>query len=140
MRIRIAPKSLKRVKEKLRQISRRSSGRSLEQIREQLSPIIVGWVNYYALADARKHMQRLDEWLRRRMRQICWKQWKTPKNRYQKLRERHVPSYWAKLNAGTSLGVWRLSNSPWIHRALSNAYWQDFGLKSFLQQYNLRHT
>lgn len=140
MRIRIAPKSLKRLKAKLRQVSRRSSGRSLEQIREQLNPIIRGWVNYYALADAGSHLQRLDKWLRRRMRQIAWKQWKTSKNRYQKLRERGVPSHWAKLNAGTSLGVWRLSNSPWIHRALNNAYWRDFGLESFLQQYNLRHT
>ena len=109
-------------------------------IRDKLSPYIVGWVNYYALADGRGHMTRLDEWLRRRMRQIHWKQWKTPKNRYANLRRLGVPQYWAKLNAGTSLGVWRLSNSPWIDRALSNAYWRNFGLKSFLQHYDLRHT
>lgn len=118
----------------------RNRGRSVEVIRDKLNAYLIGWVNYYALADGRSHMQRLDEWLRRRMRQIRWKQWKTPKNRYQKLRELGVPGHWAKLNAGTSLGEWRLSKSPWLHQALSNAYWQDFGLKSFLQQYNFRHT
>jgi hypothetical protein len=85
-------------------------------------------------------MKRLDEWLRRRLRQICWKQWKIPKNRYRNLLQLGVPPHWAKLNAGTSLGNWRLSKSPWLHRALSNGYWQRFGLKSFLQHYTLRHT
>ncbi len=140
MRIRIAPPSLKKVKGKLRQLTRRNSGRSLEMTRDELSPYIVGWMNYYALADGRKHMIRLDEWLRRRLRAIRWKQWKTPQNRREKLLALGVPEQWAKLNAGTSLGEWRMSNSPWLHRALSNAYWRDFGLKSFLQQYDLRHT
>ena len=108
--------------------------------RDKLSPYIVGWVNYNALANGRGHMARLDEWLRRRMRQIRWKQWKTPKNRYHKLRALGVPEYWAKLNAGTSLGDWRLAKTPWLHRALNNAYWRDFGLKSFTQHYDLRHT
>ena len=112
----------------------------METIRDGLNRYIIGWVNYYALADAQNHTTRLDEWLRRRMRQIHWKQWKTPKHRYEKLRTLGVPEYWAKLNAGTSLGEWRLSKSPWLHRALSNAYWRNFGLKSFLQQYDLRHT
>jgi len=85
-------------------------------------------------------MTRLDEWLRRRLRQLCWKQWKTPKNRYHNLRKRGVPPHWAKLNAGTSLGDWRMSKTPWLNLALNNAYWQRFGLKSFLQHYTLRHT
>ncbi len=121
-------------------MTRRNSGRSLEDIRDTLNQYTVGWVNYYALADARGHLQRLDEWLRRRLRQLCWKQWKTPKNRYRNLRRLEVPEHWAKLNAGTSQGDWRLSNSPWLHRALNNAFWQTFGLKSLVQQYNLRHT
>ena len=121
-------------------MTHRNSGRSLEMIRDKLAPYIIGWVNYYALADGRSHMVRLDEWLRRRMRQTRWKQWKTPKNRRENLLALGVPPYWAKLNAGTSLGEWRLSKSPWLHRALDNAYWRSFGLKSFVQQYNLRHN
>jgi len=114
--IRIAPKSLKRVERRIRQITRRNSGRSLEMIRDELNPYITGWVNYYALADGRGHMVRLDKWLRRRMRQICWKQWKTPQNRRENLLKLGVPEEWAKMNAGTSLGDWCLSKSPWLHQ------------------------
>jgi hypothetical protein len=121
-------------------MTRRNSGQSLEVIRDKLNAYITGWVNYFALADAQGHMTRLDKWLRRRLRQMGWKQWKTPKNRYQNLLRLGVPPHWAKLNAGTSLGDWRLSKSPWLHRALSNAYWHVFGLKSLLQHYTLRHT
>ena len=62
-------------------MTRRSQGRSIEEVRDELNPYIRGWVNYFALADARAHMQRLDEWVRRRLRQVLWKQWKTPANR-----------------------------------------------------------
>jgi group II intron reverse transcriptase/maturase len=138
--IRIAPKSLERVKRRIRRITRRNSGCSLEMIRDEINRYITGWVNYYALADGRDHMARLDRWIRRRMRQICWKQWKTPQNRRENLLKLGVPEKWAKMSAGTSLGEWCMSKSPWLHRALNNKYWYDFGLKSFLQQYNLRHT
>jgi len=121
-------------------MTRRHSGRALATIRDELNRYIVGWVNYFALADAQGHMKRLDEWLRRRLRQMCWNQWKTPRNRYKNLLRLGVPPHWAKLNAGTSLGDWRMSNSPWLHRALSNARWRNFGLKRFLQLYTLRHT
>ena len=66
------------MKRKMKQMTRRNQGRSLEEIRERLNRVIIGWVNYYALADGRMHMACLDERLRRRMRQIAWKQWKTP--------------------------------------------------------------
>ena len=86
MRIRRARRSLGRIKCRLRQETRRSRGRSMEETLERLSPMIVGWVNYFALADAKGHMERLDEWQRRRLRQVQWKQWKTPRNRYRNLR------------------------------------------------------
>jgi group II intron reverse transcriptase/maturase len=139
-RLRLKVQSLERMKRKMKQITRRNQGRSLEEIRDRLNPAIVGWVNYYALADGRGHMARFDEWLRRRMRQIAWKQWKTPRNRYENLRARGVSEYWAIRAGGTSLGIWRLSKSPPVHHALNNTYWQEFGLRSFLEQYQIRHT
>jgi RNA-directed DNA polymerase len=75
-----------------------------------------------------------------RLRQYLWKQWKTPANRYQNLRALGVSEFWAIRAGGTSKGVWRLSASPPLHRALNNVYWQDFGLESFLQRYLLRQT
>jgi hypothetical protein len=104
VRIRIARKSLERVKRRIRQLTRRNQGRSWCEIKTRLETYIRGWVNYYALADAMKHMTRLDEWLRRRMRQLAWKQWKTPKNRRRNLRTRGVSEYWAKRVGGSSLG------------------------------------
>jgi hypothetical protein len=118
----------------------RSQGRSIEEVRDKLNPYIRGWVNYYALADAQAHMRGLDEWVRRRLRQVLWKQWKTPANRYWNLREGGVSEYWAIRTAGTSKGYWRLSASPPLHKALNNAYWQELGLESFLHHYQLRHT
>ena len=140
MRIRIARKSLGQVKRKLRQMTRRSQGRSWYEIRERLETYIRGWVNYYALADARGHMTQLDQRLRRRMRQLAWKQWKTPKKRRQNLLARGVPEFWAKRAGGSSRGCWRMSKSPPVQQALNKAYWQNVGLPSFLDQYQLRHT
>ena len=128
------------MKRKMKQMTRRSQGQSLEEIRDRLNRVIIGWVNYYGLADGRVHMVRLDAWMRRRMRQIAWKQWKTPRNRRENLRARGVSEYWAIRNGGTSLGTWRLSKSRSVHHALNNAYWQQFGLESFLERYELRHT
>jgi RNA-directed DNA polymerase len=138
--IRIAEKSLARMKQKVKGLTRRNQGRSWEEIRDSLRRAVTGWVIYYALADARTHMVQLDEWLRRRMRQLAWKQWKRPRNRYRNLKARGVSEYWAIRAGGSSLGPWRMSLSPPVHQALSNAYWHKAGLVSFLEQYQLRHT
>lgn len=140
MGIRLAPRSIDRITHKIRHLTRRNVGRAIEQIRDRLNPVIIGWTNYYALADARGHMDRFDEHLRRRLRQIVWKQWKTPKKRYRMLRAAGVAEYWAIRTAGTSKGYWRLSASPPLHQALNNAYWERLGLKRFSSQYQLRHT
>ena len=128
------------MKRKVKGLTRRSQGQGWTEVRAKLRRAVVGWVNYYALADAQNHMEQMDEWLRRRMRQMAWKQWKTPKNRYRQLKARGVSEYWAIRAGGTSKGVWRLSNSPPLHQALSNDYWRRVGLVSFTQQYQLRRT
>lgn len=140
MGIRIDAQSIDRITHKIRRLTRRNTGRSLEQIRNSLNLVTVGWTNYYALADAKGHMKRLDEHLRRRLRQVVWKQWKKPKKRYQNLRALGVPEYWAKRAAGTSKGTWRLSASPPLHKALNNSYWERMGFRAFSTQYELRHT
>ena len=140
MGIRIAAQSLTRMKRKVKKLTRRNQGNGWEDIRDNLRRAVTGWVNYYALADAQTHMTAMDEWLRRRMRQLTWHQWKTPKNRYQRLKARGVSDYWAVRAGGTSLGPWRLSKSPPLHHALSNEYWRRIGLVSFTHQYNLRRT
>jgi len=140
VRIRIARRRLERIKRRLRQETRRNCGRSIGEVLERLSPVIVGWVNYFALADAKGHMERLDEWLRRRLRQVMWKQWKTPRNRYRNLRALGVSEFWAIRAGGSSKGCWRMSASPPLQQALDKAFLHSLGLKSFLKQYQLRHT
>lgn len=140
MGLRLAQRSLDRISRRIRQLTRRSGGQSLEQLRDRLNPVITGWVNYFAPANMKSPMLRLDEHLRRRLRQVVWKQWKTPANRYRNLRALGVSDFWAVRTAGTSKGCWRLSASPPLHQALDVAFWQQLGLNSFLQHYLLRHT
>jgi len=138
--IRINPASLKRLRSKIRTLTRRHQGNSLEAIRDQLNSLIIGWVNYYGLSDDESVMRSLDSWLRRRMRQICWIQWKTDHQRIQRLLELGGSEKWAIPSGSSQKGAWRLAKSKSMHMALNNRYWFDFGLKSFVQQFQLRHT
>ena len=140
MGIRIARHALERIKRKVKKLTRRNVGRSWEEVRDNLKRSIIGWVNYYRLVDSRKHMIALDKWLRRRMRQLAWKQWKTTRNRYENLKKRGASEYWSKRAAGSSLGCWWMSASPPLNNALSKAYWERVGLVSFVDQYLLRQT
>ena len=129
------------MRRKVKKLTRRTQGDSWLEICGRLRRAVVGWVNYYALADARGHMTHLDGYMRRRMRQLIWVQWKTSKNRYQNLRRRGVNEYWAIRAAGTSKGPWAMSLSPPIHKALSNGYLERVKLVSFRKRYDkLRRT
>lgn len=138
--IKVSVSSLKKVRHKLRQLTRGNGGRSVETIRDKLNAYIIGWTNYYGLTELPSQLKDLDGWLRRRLRAIRWKQWKTSKNRRQNLEALGVSQYWAIRAGGTSKGAWRVSASPPLHQAMNNAYWRNIGLKTFLQQYNLRQT
>ncbi|MEM7537511.1 MAG: group II intron maturase-specific domain-containing protein [Chloroflexota bacterium] len=129
------------MRRKVKKLTRRNQGDSWLEICGRLRRAVVGWVNYYALADARSHMAHLDGYMRRRIRQLIWVQWKTSKNRYRNLRRRGVSEYWSVRLAGTSKGPWRTSLSPPIHDAVSNAYLERVKLVSFRKRYDkLRRT
>jgi RNA-directed DNA polymerase len=123
------------VKRKLRQMTQRNSGQAVEDVIERLNGYIRGWVGYFHIADAKSHLQHLDKHLRRRLRQLLWKQWKTPANRYRNLRAQGVSEFWATRVGGTSKGDWPLSASPPLQQALNNAYWEERGLVSFFKRY-----
>jgi RNA-directed DNA polymerase len=97
-------------------------------------------MGYYRLATTPSVYKELDEWIRRRLRQILWKRWKRGTTRYRELVRLGVPKERAALGAvGTS--PWRISRTPVIHEALSNAYWRDTGLESIAERYNkLRYS
>jgi RNA-directed DNA polymerase len=121
-RRRIAPQALARFKAKVRELTRRSCGRSLAQIIKELSVYLIGWRGYFGFCQTPSVLRRLDEWLRRRLRAIAWQQWKHGRARFAELRRRGVGRDLAAQTAGSPHGPWRLSNSPALSLSLPNAY------------------
>jgi len=135
VRVRIDPKALERAKSRLRQLTSRKRGVSMEQRIEELNRYTVGWTAYFALADTPTVLQKLDGWLRRRLRQVRWKEWKHVRSKLRNLRAAGIPEREAREWAYSRKGYWRISNSPVLARALPNAYWADLGLKGFYGPY-----
>jgi RNA-directed DNA polymerase len=134
-RTRISPKSLKRLKQKLKPEWRKSRGRSVKATIVKLNQIIVGWASYYRLAELQWPIKKLDGWIRRRIRWIMWRHWKTPRTRLKKLREMGMPYHVAKATAYNNVGPWRASHLPGLQAALSNKVLKQMGLKSLLDEY-----
>lgn len=138
-RIRLAPKTLQRFKEKIRQLTCRSRGISMEQRLRDLNTYLQGWIGYFRLADTPSILQSLDEWVRRRLRMCLLKQWKKSQTKLRNLVAKGIPSDWAGRISCSRKGYWRLSNTPQVNKALGLAYWQDQGLISLTETYrNLR--
>ena len=135
VRVRIDPKALHRAKDRLRQLTSRKRGVSMQQRIEEINRFTVGWTAYFALADTPTVLERLDRWLRRRLRQVRWKEWKNVRSKLRNLRAAGIPERDAREWAYSRKGYWRISNSPVLARALPNAYWADIGLKGFAEPY-----
>jgi RNA-directed DNA polymerase len=127
-RRRIAPQSLARFKSQVRVLTRRTRGASLAQIVESLSRYLVGWRGYFGLCETPSVLRRLDQWVRRRLRAIVWKQWKRGRTRFAELRHRGVGKDLAAQSAGSPHGPWRLSNSPALAIAVPTAFLATLGL------------
>jgi len=129
-RRRIAPQAIDRFKAKVRVLTRRTRGDSLEQITEELSVCLIGWRGYFGFCQTPSVLRALDQWTRRRLRAIAWKQWKRGPRRFAELRRRGVGRDLAAQTAGSPHGPWRLSNSPALTIALPTAALQSLGLAS----------
>jgi RNA-directed DNA polymerase len=125
---RIAPKALKRFKERIRELTRRTRGVSLDGMAEQLSVYLKGWLGYFAFCETPSVLADLESWIRRRLRCATWKQWKRGKTRFAELRKRGVNKDLAAQTAGSAHGPFRLSRSPALSFALPDAYFRSLGL------------
>ena len=125
---RIAPKVLLRCKQKIRELTRRTRGISLEQMLKELAAYLRGWKSYFGFCQTPFLLQRLDRWIRHRLRSMIWKQWKYGQQRYGKLRQRGVGKELAAQTAGSRHGPWRVANSPALSLALPLAYFDSLGL------------
>ncbi|MDP7980615.1 group II intron reverse transcriptase/maturase [Bacillus multifaciens] len=137
VKIRISKESKKRVKMKIRELTARSKSMSTEQRIEKLNQYLIGWCGYYALCDTPTVFRELDMWIRRRLRMIIWKQWKTPKTRVKKLQSLGVPKAKAHEWGNSRKKYWRVSNSPILKRTLDNSFLNCLGLKSLSNRYSL---
>ncbi len=135
-RIRVHAKSLKRLKAKLKKLTGRSIGISMETRVEKLNHTIRGWVNYYILADMSIHCQKTDGWLRRRLRMCYWKQWKRIRARNENLVRLGIPVSKAWEFANTRKSYWHTSNSPILSRSLTIDYFRNLGLCGLSVVYN----
>jgi RNA-directed DNA polymerase len=129
---RIAPKAIARFKQRVRELTRRTRGVSVERMVEQLGRYLTGWRGYFGFCQTPSVLQRLDRWLRRRLRSVVWKQWKYARVRFAELRKRGLSKDLAAQTAGSAHGPWRLSNSPALAIALPNVYFASLGLPSLV--------
>ena len=138
--IRLANRTKERFAEKIRTLTRRTRSGKMEDIVSEINRYTRGWTAYFRLATTPSVYKELDEWMRRRLRQMQWKRWKRGTTRYRELVRLGVPKERAALGAvGTS--PWRMSRTPVIHEALSNAYWRNIGLESIAERYDqLRYS
>jgi len=135
VKVRIDPNARKRAKDRLRRLTSRKWGVSMERQIEEINRFTVGWTNYFALADTPSVFEGLDEWLRRRLRQVRWKEWKRPRTRERQLKKLGIPRRDAREWAASTKGYWRISGSPVLSRALPNAYWARQGLTGFAEPF-----
>jgi RNA-directed DNA polymerase len=133
--IRIAENSIERVKAKCKSITQRSNGKSTKEKISQLKQVVVGWVNYFAIAKAKSVMERLDEGVRTRLRICKWKEWKVPKGRRRNLLQLGINKSKSYQWSNSSKGFCRIAHSPVLCRALNNAYWSKQGYPGFYQHY-----
>ncbi|WP_274852191.1 group II intron reverse transcriptase/maturase [Serratia marcescens] len=124
----IAPESVKRLKIRIKELTGRSRGRSLGRTIGELKVYLTGWLNYYSLNEHPSITHSLLKWIRRRLRSLLWKQWKTGRSRYTELRARGVSRDLAAQTVSSCHKQWRISQSPALCIALPNKLFREMGL------------
>ncbi|MDW7683423.1 MAG: group II intron reverse transcriptase/maturase [Bacillota bacterium] len=134
--LRVHPKSASKMKAKIRQITSRSNGMGYEIRKLKLKQFITGWVNYFKLADMKSLLTKTDQWLRRRIRMVIWKQWKRIRTRYAMLKKLGIIVDWvAWEGANIRKGYWRCARNPIIAKAISAERLKKAGYLNFLEYY-----
>ncbi len=133
LRFRVHPKSVEKMKQKLRELTDRNKAWGNDYRILKLQQFIRGWVNYFKLADMKKLLRDTDEWLRHRIRAIYWKQWKKVRTRIRKLRSLNLPEWVVFEIANCRKGIWR--SALVINQALTNKELANLGYMSLTGYY-----
>lgn len=126
IRRKVASVSITRLKNRIREITKRTNGRSLPNTIQKLGRYLEGWMGYFRLSEVQGIFRELDKWLRRRLRAVLWKQWS--RRGYKELRKRGISRDLAWNTCKSSHGPWRLSHSPALEIALPVSYFDKLGL------------
>ena len=128
IRRRLAPRAIQRFKQRVRELTRRTRGVKIETMAVQLTTYLRGWKNYFGYCQTPSVLAQLEQWYRRRLRSVLWKQWKRGAVRFAELRKRGVGRDLAAQTAGSAHGPWRIANSPALTIALPNTFFDSLGL------------
>lgn len=130
IRVFVPQQRKERFETKLKKLTNRNWGVSMEERIQKINQLVQGWGNYFKIADIKTYAIKTDSHIRRRLRACRWKEWKKVKTKYRNLLKLGISEEEAWKNANTRKGHWRISNNPIINLALNNRYWQEQGLKS----------
>ena len=131
-RLRIAPTSLKRLEDKIREVLKGASGRSLANVITELNPILRGWAAYFKLTETKRAMEELDGWVRRKLRCILWRQWKRTYTRAKNLMKAGLTEERAWRSACNQRGPWWNSGASHMNQAFPKLYFDRLGLVSLI--------
>jgi len=134
-KLKVAPESVRRLKQKLRGTFRRGRGRNLGRLIRELTPQLRGWAAYFRLSEVKGVFEELDQWVRRKLRRVLWKQWKRPKTRARELARRGVDVALAYRTAFSGYGPWRCAGFSAMNRAVRIAELRRYGLVSLLDEH-----
>lgn len=134
-RLKVAPESEARLRVKLKAIFKRGRGRNLKRVIEEMKMLLIGWSNYFKLAEVKAAFERLDEWIRRRLRCIRWRQWKRAYTRAKNMMKRGLPEERAWKSATNGRGPWWNAGASHMNQALPKLYFDRLGLVSLLNRH-----
>ena len=137
--IRVHAKSLKKAKQKLKELTSRSQGRNVRKVMENVKAFIRGWLGYFGIANMKTTMQEWDGWLRRRIRMYIWKQWKKPSARVRNLMKLGMPQWMAYRNGNSQKGYWAVAGSGILTHTITNERLVRAGYFSLSDRYESLH-
>ena len=137
--IRVHAKSLKKAKQKLKELTSRSQGRNVRKVMENVKVFIRGWLGYFGIASMKTTMQEWDGWLRRRIRMYIWKQWKKPRTRVENLKKLGVPEWQACAVAYSRKSYWRSAKHAVVNMAIISKRLAQVGYFSLSDRYESLH-
>jgi len=137
-RLKPSPTNVQRLKDSIRELLRRGRGRRLDRVIGELTVKLRGWGNYFSLSEVKKVFEDLDVWLRRKLRNLLWRQWKKPRTRFRNLKSRGISDDLARQTAHGGHGPWFASGTKAMNFAFPKKYFDDLGLVSLLDMRQTR--